>query len=94
MASELGQDRAPASPTPEWGGKGVTEQTSPPLRAHKRIVDRGRMIEPVARVAIQRLARRGPTEGIKRELVMSHRDLVSLRALWLDGRGRRGPGGS
>ena len=46
------------------------------------------MIEPVARVAIRRLATRGPTVGIERELVMSHRGLVTMRALWLDGRVR------
>ena len=46
------------------------------------------LIEPMAGVAIRRLATRGPTVRIERELVMSHRDLVALRALWLDGRVR------
>jgi len=72
--------------------EGVAESTSPPLHAHKSIVDRGRLIEPVARVAVRRLTARGPTVGIERELVMSHRGLVTLRALWLDGRARNGLG--
>jgi hypothetical protein len=51
------------------------------------------MIEPVARVAIRRLATGGPTVGIERELVMSHRGLVTFRAFWFAGRVRDGLGG-
>jgi hypothetical protein len=61
---------------------------SPPLHAHKGIVDRARLIEPVVRGAIRRLVTRGPTVGIESQLVMSHRGLVTVCALWLDRRGR------
>ena len=55
-------------------------------------MDRGRLIEPMPGVAVRRLAARGPTVRIERELVMSHRDLVAVRALRLDRRGRSGLG--
>ena len=51
------------------------------------------MIEPFVPGAIRRLATRGPTMGIERELVMSHRGLVTMRALWLDGPMRGGLSG-
>ena len=58
MASASGQDPAPAHPTPKWEGERVAEQSSPTLHAHKSIVDRGRLVEPAAHVAIRRLATR------------------------------------
>jgi len=63
----------------------------PPLvvRAHEGIVDRGRLIKPMTRVAVCRLAARRPTVRIESELVMPHRHYVTLRAFWLDGRVRR-----
>ena len=60
-------------------------RASPPLHAHESIVDRGWLIEPIARVAIRELTTRGPTVGVERKLVMSHRGLVTLRALWFPG---------
>jgi hypothetical protein len=48
-------------------------RASPPLHAHESIVDRGWLIEPIARVATN--WRRGPTVGVERKLVMSHRAL-------------------
>src|ERR1700677_4199203 len=39
-------------PYSEVGGWWPAEQTSPPLHAHKRIVDRGRLIEPAARGSV------------------------------------------
>lgn len=60
------------------------------LHAHKGIVDRGRLIKPMARIAVCGLAARRPAVRIEGELVMPHRHYVTLRAFWLDGRvGRR-----
>lgn len=61
---------------------------SPPLHAHESVMDGGRLIEPMVSVAVRRLAAGGPTMRIEGELVMSQRDLVTLRALWLDRSGR------
>ena len=55
-------------------------------------MDGGRLIKPMVSVAVRRLAAGGPTMRIEGELVMSHRDLVTVRALWLDRRGRSGLG--
>jgi hypothetical protein len=65
----------------------------PPLHAHKSVVDRGRLIEPVVRRAVGRLATRGLAVGIEGQLVMSHRRLLAVRALWLDGPMRNGLSG-
>jgi hypothetical protein len=73
-----------------WKGESLVEQASLPLNAHKRIVDWSRMVEPVARRAICRLATRRSAVGIERELVMSQRRLVTMRALWTDRRVRAG----
>ena len=59
------------------------------LHAHKGIVDRGRLIKPMARIAVCGLAARRPAVRIEGELVMPHRHYVTLRAFWLDGRVRR-----
>lgn len=59
------------------------------LHAHKGIVDRGRLIKPMARIAVCGLAARRPAVRIEGELVMPHRHYVTLRAFRLDGRVRR-----
>ena len=91
MAGELARRN---SPSPRAGdlrsGAIRLVALSPPLHAHKRVVDRARLIEPVTCIAMRRFSPRGPPVGIERELVMSHRDLVTLPALWLDGRVRDG----
>jgi hypothetical protein len=60
-------------------------RASPPMNAHESIVDRGWLIEPMARVNPYANWRRGPTVGVERKLVMSHRGLVTLRAPWFPG---------
>ncbi len=59
------------------------------LHAHKGIVDRGRLIKSMARIAVCGLAARWPAVRIEGELVMPHWHYVTLRAFWLDGRVRR-----
>jgi hypothetical protein len=59
------------------------------LHAHKGIVDRGRLIKPMARIAVCGLAARGPAARVEGELVMPHRHYVTLRAFWLEVRVRR-----
>jgi Polyphosphate kinase 2 (PPK2) len=65
----------------------------PTLHAHKSIVDRTRLIEPVVRGAIRRLPTRGLTVRIEGQLVMSHRRLGTMRALCLNGPMRSGLAG-
>ena len=66
---------------------------SPALHAHERIMDSARLIEPVTSVAVRRGATRGFPVGIQRELVMSHRNSMTLRALRFYRRVRNSPGG-
>ena len=67
----------PTNSCRSWTGEGRGSLPPAVLRAHESVVDRGRLIKPMSRVAVRRLTAGRPAVRIYSELVMPHRDYVT-----------------